>query len=70
MATKKLDMKKMSAEELSKKLSETRTELRTLRFAQAGSRPADTTAPRKARVLIARILTEQNARATAEAVTA
>jgi len=59
---KKQDIKNTSSEELAKKLAETRAELRTLRFAQAGSRPADTTAPRKARQTIARVLTEQNVR--------
>lgn len=60
----------MSGEELSKKLADTRAELRTLRFAQAGSRPADTTASRKARVLVARILTEQTARTRAASTAA
>ena len=63
---KKQDMKNISSEELTKKLTETRAELRNLRFAQAGSRPADTTAARKARQTIARILTEQRARSRAE----
>ena len=55
---KKTTYKDMSAEELAKLLSEKREELRKLRFSAAGSRPADSNAPEKARHEIARILTE------------
>ena len=49
-------------QELSGLLSETRAALRAERFAAAGARPKDSNAPRKLRVTIARILTEQWAR--------
>lgn len=60
---KKNDMKTKSVEELTKTLAETRAELRTYRFESAGSRPKESNAPRKARVTIARALTELHKRA-------
>jgi ribosomal protein L29 len=45
-------------EELTKLLGEKREELRTLRFTAAGARTKDTNASKKARVEIARLLTE------------
>ena len=50
-------------QELSKLLTDTRTALRGERFAAAGARPKDPNAPKKERKTIARILTEQRARA-------
>ncbi len=50
--------------ELSTLLAETRASLRTLRFEAAGARPKDSTAPHKARKVVARILTERRARST------
>ena len=50
-------------QELSKLLADTRAALRAERFAAAGARPKESNAPRKFRVAIARILTEQSARA-------
>ncbi len=58
MATKKTTFKDKSVEELTKMLKEKREELRTLRFAAAGSRAKDSNAPAKARQEIARVLTE------------
>ena len=49
-------------QELSKELADTRALLRVERFAAAGSRPKDPNMPRKHRVTIARILTEQHVR--------
>lgn len=48
--------------ELTKLLVETREQLRTERFAAAGARPKDSNSPRKLRVTIARVLTEQSVR--------
>jgi len=48
--------------ELAKLLADTRGELRTVRFSAAGARAKDSNAPRKLRVTIARILTEEHAR--------
>jgi ribosomal protein L29 len=62
---KKEDMTKKTAEELATLAAETRKELREVRFAAAGSRPADASAPRKLRRQIARILTEQSRRSRA-----
>ena len=61
--TKKDTMTTKADGELSKLLADTRAELRTVRFAAAGARPKDSNAPRKFRKTIARILTEQHARA-------
>lgn len=60
--TKKETMKTKSDQELMKLLTETRATLRTERFSAAGARAKDPNAPRKLRVAIARILTEQRAR--------
>ena len=63
MATAKNKLKEKSPKELTKLLGEKREELRTLRFAAAGARPKDSTASRKTRKDVARILTELRARA-------
>ena len=60
---KKEVMTTKSAEELAKLLVDTRIELRTVRFSAAGARAKDSTAPKKLRATVARILTEQHARA-------
>jgi ribosomal protein L29 len=54
-----------TTEELSKLLVETRTELRTQRFAAAGARAKDSNTPKKLRATVARILTEQHKRSLA-----
>lgn len=56
-------MKEKSEAELTKLLTDTRAALREVRFAAAGSRPADPSAPIKLRKVVARILTERRARA-------
>ena len=61
--TKKESMNEKTDQELLKVLADTRANLRTERFAAAGARPKDSNAPRKLRVTIARVLTEQHARA-------
>ena len=66
--TKKEHMTTKTDAELSKMLADTRVSLRTLRFESAGARPKDSTAPRKARKVVARILTETNARARAAVI--
>lgn len=50
-------------QELVKLLVDTRTTLRTERFSAAGARAKESNAPRKLRKTVARILTEQSARA-------
>jgi len=55
-------MKDKSDQELVKLLTDTRATLRTERFSAAGARAKDSTAPRKHRATIARILTEQQVR--------
>jgi len=60
--TKKEPMTGKTAQELSKLLADTRALLRTERFSAVGARPKDSNAPRKHRMTIARILTEQCAR--------
>ncbi len=62
MATKKQNFKTMDEAELTKILRDTESELRAHRFAAAGSRPKDTNSLKKARKVIARVMTEQNAR--------
>lgn len=57
-------MKGKSDQELATLLEKTRGELRTLRFEAAGARPKDSDAPKKARRVVARVLTEQRARST------
>lgn len=52
-----------SEQELAKLLVDTRAELRTQRFAAAGARAKDSNTPKKLRATVARILTEQHARA-------
>jgi ribosomal protein L29 len=49
--------------ELNKLLTDSRTALRTERFAAAGARAKDSNAPKNLRATVARILTEQHARA-------
>lgn len=51
--------------ELEKLLADTRAELRTERFSAAGARAKDSNSPKKLRAKIARVLTEQRARALA-----
>ena len=55
-------MKTKTDAELSKLLSDTRETLRTERFSAAGARAKESNAPRKHRVTIARVLTEQRTR--------
>lgn len=50
-------------QELVKLLADTRATLRTERFSAAGARAKESNAPRKLRATVARILTEQAARA-------
>lgn len=52
-----------SEQELAKLLVDTRAELRTQRFAAAGARAKDSNTPKKLRRTVARIFTEQHARA-------
>lgn len=54
-------------QELVKLLTDTRTELRTQRFAAAGARAKDSNAPKKLRATVARVLTEQNTRSATSA---
>ena len=61
MAKKDLITEKTD-EALAKLLMETRSTLRTERFAAAGARPKESNAPKKMRKTIARILTERHAR--------
>ena len=65
MATKKTDYTALEGKEIAKLLGEKREELRKLRFEQAGARPKDTNAPKKARRDIARIKTALRAKKTA-----
>lgn len=58
-------MKIKTDQELLKLLADTRVELRSVRFSAAGARAKDSNAPKKFRAVIARVLTEQHARATA-----
>ena len=57
-------------QELSKLLADTRAQLRTERFAQAGARSKDSNASKKLRRGIARVLTEQYVRSTSAAASA
>ena len=57
MKAAKNKLKGSSPGELGKLLAEKREELRALRFVAAGARPKDSTASRKTRKDIARILT-------------
>ncbi|MDE1919496.1 MAG: 50S ribosomal protein L29 [Patescibacteria group bacterium] len=63
--TKKDSMTTKTEAELAKLLADTRAELRTERFSAAGARAKDSNAPKKLRAKIARVLTEQRARALA-----
>ncbi len=63
---KKENMHAKSDQELDTLLAKTREELRALRFEAAGARPKDSNAPKKARHTIARVRTEQRARALAK----
>ncbi len=60
--TKKISYINTTNAELAKLLSEKREELRALRFSSAGSRPKDSSGPRKLRKEIARIMTAFAAR--------
>jgi ribosomal protein L29 len=60
---KKMKLTEKNPEELAKLLKERREELRSLRFAAAGARPKDSSAPMKTRREIARVLTEVASRA-------
>lgn len=62
-------MKTKTDQELSKLLAEARATLRTERFSAAGSRAKDSTAPKKLRAVVARILTEQHSRGMSLAAT-
>ena len=64
MTKKMKDLKTLADAELTKLLAETRATLRTERFSAAGARAKDSNGPMKLRRTIARILTEQHARAT------
>ena len=64
MTKKKNTLTTQSDAELATLLEETRTTLRSERFAAAGARPKDANSPRKLRQVIARVLTEQHARKT------
>ncbi len=59
-------MKTKTNEELTKLLKDTRATLRTLRFESAGSRPKESNAPKKARKIVARVLTEIHARSNTQ----
>jgi len=60
---KKEVMTTKTEQELAKLLVDTRTELRTQRFAAAGARAKDSNTPKKLRATVARVLTEQHMRA-------
>ena len=62
--SKKLTLTEKTTEELATLLGEKREELRKLRFAAAGARPADASLPKKTRKDIARILTQMTAQKT------
>ncbi len=64
MATKTI-YKDKTTEELEKLLAEKREELRQIRFAAAGARPADSSSARKVRKDIARALTQITVNSTA-----
>lgn len=56
-------MTSKTEQELAKILVDSRTLLRTERFAAAGARAKDSNAPKNLRATVARVLTEQHARA-------
>ena len=62
---KKTSLTEKNVAELTDLLSKQRAELRTHRFATAGSRPKDTSAHKNSRREVARILTEMHARTLA-----
>jgi ribosomal protein L29 len=66
--TKKIELTKKNPTELTEMLNKQREELRVLRFAAAGSRPKDSSAPMKTRKQIARILTELHSQQSVTAV--
>jgi ribosomal protein L29 len=68
--TKKNTMTTKTDQELTKLLVDTRTELRAERFAAAGARAKDSNMAGRMRKVVARILTEQHARASRPATTA
>ncbi len=49
-------------QELAQLLADTRAELRTVRFAAAGARAKDSSASKKFRATVARVLSEQHSR--------
>ena len=59
---KKTSLIEKNQGELIALLSKQREELRALRFSAAGSRPKDSSGPKKTRAQIARIMTELHAR--------
>lgn len=61
--TKKNNMTEKTDQELLKLLTETRASLRTERFSAAGARAKDSNSIGKLRTTVARVLTEQSARA-------
>lgn len=61
--TKRDNMKTKTDAELAKLIADTREVLRTERFSAAGARAKESNAPKKHRATIARVLTEQSARA-------
>ncbi len=61
--TKKDTLTSKTDQELAKLLADARSALRTERFSAAGARAKDSNAPKKLRTTIARVLTEQHARA-------
>jgi ribosomal protein L29 len=69
MTNKKQSITDISTQDLTANLAKQREELRHLRFASAGSRPKDSSAPKKARKEIARILTELHFRNIATLIT-
>lgn len=64
---KREHMKQKTDQELKTLLADTRAALRTERFSAAGARAKDSNAPRKLRKVVARVLTEQCARAISAA---
>ena len=63
--TKKNVMMTKTDQELIKLLTDTRAELRTVRFSATGARAKESNAPKKLRAVIARTLTEQRVRVQA-----
>jgi ribosomal protein L29 len=63
---KKIELTKKNPTELTEMLNKQREELRTLRFSSVGGRIQDSSAPKKTRKQIARILTELHVRTSTE----